>query len=154
MLALHPGGLSLEVLHDLLRDEHASTPAGLNVSVSRLRQIVPISSQPYRLELPFQLDAQVCEQLIDESRLREALELYRGPLFYESDAPGIREARDWLEERIRQAALHAADAEVLCALGETLNDDVEVWEATLASLRRGDPRLPLVRARLKLLKSP
>ncbi len=154
VLALHPEGLSLESLHNLLYDDsRESTPAGLNVSVSRLRQVVPVSSQPYRIELPFQLDAQACEQLIDEGRLREALELYRGPLFYESDAPGIREARGWLEERIRQAALHAADSEVLCALGETLKDDVEVWEATLASLRRGDPRLPLVRARLEHLKA-
>lgn len=105
---------------------------GLNVSMSRLRQLIPVPAQPYQIELPFQLDARACEQLLDEGRLREALELYQGPLLYESDAPGVREARGWLEERIRQAALHAADAEVLCALGETLKEDIEIWEATLA----------------------
>ena len=153
LLGLHPEGLSLEALHNLLYDDvQESTPAGLNVSVSRLRQLIPVSAQPYRIELLFQLDAHVCEHLLDEGRLREALELYQGPLLYESDAPGVREARGWLEERVRQAALHAADTEVLCALGETLKEDVEIWEAALASLGHGDPRLPLVQAHLTHLR--
>lgn len=49
MLALHPGGLSLEVLHDLLRDEHASTPAGAYPACARLCLSAP---NPTSLSFP------------------------------------------------------------------------------------------------------
>ncbi len=77
------------------------------------------------------------------------MSLYRGPLLEKSDAPGVREARGYLEERLRQSALHAGDADTLLPLAETLRNDLELWEALHAALPLGDRRLPLVRAQLQ-----
>lgn len=150
LLALHPGGLTLEALHTALYEDVQTSLDGLKVSVTKLRKFVSIGSQPYHITMPFYLDAQACEQYLNEGKIRSALELYRGPLLPGSEAPGIVEARNWLEERLRQAALCSGDAEVLYALGEILPDP-EVWEAALMSLAKGDPRVPLVRARLETI---
>lgn len=149
LLALSPKGLSLEALHTALYEDVQASIDGLKVLVTRLRKAVPIGTQPYRISTPFYLDARACEEHLDEGKVRAALGLYRGAVFPESDAPGILEARGWLEERIRQAALNSGDVEVLYAFGGILKNDLEVWEAALASLPRGDPRVPLVRAHLE-----
>ena len=151
LLALKPNGASLDELHAELYDEGAGVVA-LRSAVSRLRGLVPVSEPPYRLLLPYSLDAAECERLLAPGTLRQAMELYRGPLLSESDAPGIRLARDFLEERVRQGALHAGDPEVLFDLARTLKDDLELWEAALSALPQGDPRVPLSRAQVDRLK--
>ncbi len=151
LLALHPDGLTLEALHTALYENSQTSLDGLKVSVTKLRKVVPIGTQPYRITLPFFLDAYACEQHLNSGENRLALELYRGPILPDSSAPGIVEAREWLEERLRQAALHSGDAEVLYALARTLQTDPLLWEASLKSLAKGDPRVPLVRAQLETL---
>lgn len=150
LLALNPQGLTPEVLHSLLYDDEETTLVALRSAVSRLRTLVPISGYPdlYRITVPFTLDVQACEEAIAAGNLRAALELYRGPLLERSDAPGIREARLYLEERLRQSALHSGDADTLLPLAETLKDDLELWQALHAVLPISDVRLPLVRAQL------
>ena len=149
LLALHPKGLTPEGLHSLLYDDD-TTLVALRSAVSRLRTLVPISGYPdlYRITVPFTLDAQACEEAVATGNLQGALELYRGPLLGRSDAPGIREARLYLEERLRQSALHSGDADTLLPLAETLKDDLELWQALHAVLPMSDVRLPLVRAQL------
>ena len=150
LLALHPQGLTPEVLHSHLYDDEDTTLVALRSAVSRLRTLVPISAhpEPYRITVPFTFDASDCEAAIVAGNIRAALELYRGPLLEKSDAPGVREARLYLEERLRQSALHSGDADALLPLAETLKDDLELWQATHAALSTGDVRLPLVRAQL------
>ena len=150
LLALHPQGLTPEVLHSYLYDDEDTTLVALRSAVSRLRVLVPISAhpEPYRVTVPFTFDAGDCEAAIATGDVRTALELYRGPLLEKSDAPGIREARLYLEERLRQSALQSGDAEALLPLAETLKDDLELWQATHAALATGDVRLSLVRAQL------
>ena len=150
LLALHPQGLTPEVLHSYLYDDEDTTLVALRSAVSRLRMLVPVSAhpEPYRITVPFTFDAGDCEAAIAAGEVKTALELYRGPLLEKSDAPGIREARLYLEERLRQSALHSGDAEALLPLAETLKDDLELWQATHAALATGDVRLPLVRAQL------
>ena len=150
LLALHPQGLTPEVLHSLLYDDEDTTLVALRSAVSRLRTLVPISGHPdlYRITVPFTLDAQMCEEAVAAGNLQAALELYRGPLLGRSEAPGIREARLYLEERLRQSALHSGDADTLLPLAETLKDDLELWQALHAVLPTSDLRLPLVRAQL------
>ncbi len=149
LLALHPEGLTPEVLHSYLYDDD-TTLIALRSAVSRLRVLVPISAhpEPYRITVPFSFDVGDCEAAVAAGDVRAALELYRGPLLERSDAPGIREARLYLEERLRQSALHSGDAEALLPLAETLKDDLELWQATHAALPTSDVRLPLVRAQL------
>ena len=152
LLALEPGGTSLEELHAKLYNDEATGAVALRSAVSRLRQLVPISDPPYRLTLPYTLDVTECERLLTPRTIRDALELYRGPLLYESDAPGIRFAREFLEERVRQVALHAGDPEVLFELARALKDDLELWAAAFAALPPGDPRAPLSKAHIERLK--
>ncbi len=151
LLALHPQGLTPEVLHSYLYDDEDTTLTALRSAVSRLRTLVPISAhpEPYRITVPFTFDAEGCEAALEAGNIRAALELYRGPLLVRSDAPGVREARLYLEERLRQSALHSGDAEALLPLAETLKDDLELWQATHAALPTSDVRLPLVRAQLQ-----
>ena len=150
LLALHPEGLTSEVLHSHLYDDEDTTLVALRSAVSRLRMLVPISAhpEPYRITVPFTFDVGDCEAAIAAGNIRSALELYRGPLLEKSDAPGIREARLYLEERLRQSALYSGDPEALLPLAETLRDDLELWQATHAALPSSDVRLPLVRAQL------
>ena len=151
LLALHPEGLTPEVLHSYLYDDEDTTLVALRSAVSRLRVLVPISAhpEPYRITVPFTFDAGDCEAAVAAGDIRVALELYRGPLLEKSDAPGVREARLYLEERLRQSALHSGDADTLLPLAETLRDDLELWQATHAALPSSDVRLPLVRAQLQ-----
>ena len=150
LLALHPEGLTSEVLHSYLYDDEDTTLVALRSAVSRLRMLVPISAhpEPYRITVPLTFDVSDCEAAITAGDIKAALELYHGPLLEKSDAPGIREARLYLEERLRQSALHSGDAEALLPLAETLRDDLELWQATHAALPSSDIRLPLVRAQL------
>lgn len=150
LLALHPEGLTPEVLHSHLYENEDTTLVALRSAVSRLRSLVPISAYPdaYRITVPYTLDARECEDAVSAGQLRAALDLYRGPLLSRSEAPGIREARIFLEERLRQSALHSGDAETLLPLAETLRDDLELWQAIYAVLPASDMRLPLVRAQL------
>jgi len=151
LLALNPDGLTPEALHNQLYGDESIKLVALRSAVSRLRNLIPISAhpQPYKITVPYRFDVSECEELLSRGEVRAALEVYRGPLLYESDAPGINEARLQLEERLRQAALHSGDPEALVPLAEVLSDDVEVWRAAHQALIPGDPRTPLVRARLQ-----
>ena len=151
LLALHPEGLTSEALHSHLYGKDDVKLGAVRAAVSRLRALVPIGGQAgaHRITVPFTLDASECETALAAGDLRTALSLYRGPLLEKSDAPGVHEARLYLEERLRQSALHAGDAETLLPLAETLRNDLELWEALHAALPLGDRRLPLVRAQLQ-----
>ena len=150
LLALHPEGLRPEVLHSYLYSDEDITLVALRSAVSRLRALIPISTYPdlYRIKVPFAFDARDCQEAIAIGDMKTALELYRGPLLPRSDAPAIRETRLFLEERLRQSAIHSGDAETLLPLAETLRDDLELWQAAHAALAASDARLPLVRAQL------
>ena len=150
LLALYPQGLNAEVLHSYLYDDEDTTLIALRSVVSRLRTLVPISAYPdaYRITVAFSFDVRDCEEALVAGEIRTALELYRGPLLAKSDAPGVREARLYLEERLRQSVLHSGDIDALLPLAETLRDDLELWQAAHAALPTSDARSPLVRAQL------
>ncbi|ADI14485.1 hypothetical protein [Truepera radiovictrix] len=151
LLALHPKGLSAEALHAKLYEDESTKLVALRSAVSRLRNLVPITShpEPYKIAVPYAFDAFACEAALAQKDVRGALELYRGPLLPQSEAPGIREARLYLEEQLRQTVLLSGDPEALIPLAETLGDDAELWQAAHAALRPGDPRVPIVRAHLQ-----
>jgi tetratricopeptide (TPR) repeat protein len=150
-LVLHPEGLSAEQLLLQMYGEEGSA-SNLKSAISKLRRKVPIASWPYRLELAVWADFVELEQHLREGRVRQAVSLYRGPLLPGSDRPGIVEAREVLEEQLRQAVLTSGDAEALLELAERLGEDLQLWEAALAALHSADPRLPLVRARFERIR--
>ncbi len=139
LLALNPKGLSPEQLEIELEPEGGDV-SRLKAMVSKMRALVPISRSPYRIDMPLQADFIELEKALKEGRLRVALELYKGSLLARSEAPGIIEARESLEEMLRQAVLESKDAEALLSLSEYLKDDLELWEAALKVLPEGDPR--------------
>jgi hypothetical protein len=151
VLVLHPEGLSAEQLLLQMYGEEGSA-SNLKSAISKLRRKVPIASWPYRLELAVWADFVELEHHLREGRVRQAVSLYRGPLLPGSDRPGIVEAREVLEEQLRQAVLTSGDAEALLELAERLGEDLQLWEAALGALHSADPRLPLVRARLERIR--
>jgi tetratricopeptide (TPR) repeat protein len=151
VLAFHPQGLNGEQLAMLLYGdgENMST---LKANVSRMRKDVPVSSRPYRIALPYTADFVELDKALREGRVREALELYHGPLLPDSESPFVVELREYLEETLRQAALNSSDIEVLLSLARKLGDDLELWEAASQQLSQNDPLLPLAKAHVKRIQ--
>lgn len=148
LLALHPEGLTLDRLLLLIAGDTGSRNA-LQVALSKVRRKVPLSPPPYTLQVAYKADFLEARALLNKGQLRQALELYRGPLLPDSEAPGIIEERESLEEAFRQTALALSDPEALLVLAEKFKDDPELWEAAGRTLPKGDPRAPVVRARVQ-----
>ena len=145
LLAFHKEGVSPERLLAFLTGDRRNHNA-LYAALSKLRQKVPISTPPYKLLTAFRADFMEAFELLQKRRVRQALELYRGPLLPNSTSPEVEELRGLIEESFRQAALDARDPETLLVLARTLKDDFELWEATLRALPKGDPRSSIAKA--------
>lgn len=150
ILALHQGeGLNVEQIRLLLSQPGAKQ--NVRTAMSRLRQLVPISAAPYKLALPYTLDAYEVESLVAAGRLREALALYEGPFLAASELTIISEYRAFLEDVLRQAVLASKDTEVLYSFAERFND-FEVWERVCEQFEHlSDPRVAVAKARLSRL---
>ncbi|MCA1800110.1 MAG: hypothetical protein LC650_02305, partial [Actinobacteria bacterium] len=97
ILAMHPDGLNGEaLLYELYGEEGQMST--LKATVSRARQIIEIQSMPYRLAGEVYVDAVDLETCLAAGDTRQALELYKGPLLPESEAPGVIRARERIDE--------------------------------------------------------
>jgi hypothetical protein len=151
LLAYHTDGLAPMRLLSYLKLESENTTA-LYAALSKLRKLTPISAAPYRLEVDFTADFIDAIKLLRDGEARRALELYRGPLLEDSDAPGVVELRQVIDETFRQAILDSSDAEATFTLAQRSVDDLELWEHALELLNRNDTRALLARARVSLLR--
>jgi tetratricopeptide (TPR) repeat protein len=152
VLALYPEGRTSEQLALDLYGERGDARS-VKVEIGRLRKQVPLHSQPYRLGVSVRADFLELAEALAEKRVDRALSLYRGPLLPVSDAPAVIEHRDYLDEALRQAVLHAGDAETLWMFAERVRDDLELWEAAFAALGKNDPRFVLARAKVRNLSA-
>jgi hypothetical protein len=152
-LTLAPEGVSRDRLNDFLTsdDQPAFTGGGLRGLLTRLRGLLPVSEAPYRWTVPIAADVAEVRALLTEGRVREAIALWQGPLLPLSEAPGVREARETLEEALRQAALLSGDADALYELADRWGDDLALWEAAAEAIPPGEPRLALALARVRRL---
>jgi hypothetical protein len=147
VLALKQRPLTLEaLLAELYGDGGNKTT--LKASLSKLRQVLPVSPHPYQLEVAAQADFVDVLESLRQGDLQGAIRLYRGPLLPDSEVPCIREHDEMLSESLRRAALDQRDLESLLRLSEVFPDDLELLEDVSALLEAGDPRVPLVRTRL------
>jgi hypothetical protein len=152
-LALHPEGLDYGALHAfLLQDDDRVSPVTLRSHVSHLRGRVPISDNPYRIEVPYTLDVAEVQTLLREGKVREAIALVSGSILPRSSLPGIRDTGEQLDQALRESVLTSRDPEALYSAATLWNDDLEVWEASLQALHPRDPRVPLLRARVQALR--
>jgi hypothetical protein len=145
VLSLYPQGCSCQELTLAVYGEVGKVTC-CKTELYRLRELLPVGSRPYRLELEVWADFLELPKLLKEGRVLEAIALYRGPLLPFSESPTIIELRESLEEALRQAALASDDPEALWALTGLLHQDCELWEKLLTLLPRHDPRHPLTRA--------
>jgi len=153
-LAANPDGLTRDELSTFLTpDGHAPfTPGGLRSMMTRLRASLPVSDAPYRFTVPYSADYLEVRRQLASGNVREAIALMPGSLLPLSDAPGVVESREELEEQVRQAALMVSDPDALFDLAERFDDDLEFWLAAAEALSTGDPRLALARARVRRLE--
>ncbi|MDH6237292.1 helix-turn-helix domain-containing protein [Cryobacterium sp. CG_9.6] len=157
LLAWHREGLSADRLALLLSDSGYAVDT-LRAEMVRVRKVlqlfaprVVISSRPYRLETPLEIDAQRVLAFLERGAHRVALGAYRGPVLPNSSAPGIADIRSEVSARLREAMLTDASVEVLLdyARSEESTWDTEVWRACLERLPARSPKRATVVARLQ-----
>lgn len=152
LLALNPNGLTLEQLLLLTSGDQGNLNS-FRVMLTKLRQqYVPVTNQPYKIDVTYQADFLQVRVLIEKGHLRRALELYKGSLLSYSEAPGIVEERESLEESLREAVLGSGDPEALYTFANQLPDDLELWEALEKALPKEDTRVPVVGTRVRRIR--
>jgi hypothetical protein len=151
LLALHPGGLTLEQLHALVYGDAPVTHSTLKAEVSHLRQALEgqLSSRPYRLTMPIEVDVDVVLRLLRVGRVSEAVDFYGGDLLPGTDAPGLMDLAEYVAVAVREALLADPAPAAVLRYAELAPYDTEVVEACLAALGNAHhPAGPLLRARL------
>jgi hypothetical protein len=152
LLLVRPGGWPGTALAQALYGE--ANLSALRVEVHRLRAAgLEVRARPYRLLTPLEADFLELREALERGNIHRALDLYRGPLLPESQAPEVEVLRFELEETLRSSVLLARDPGLLYALAQRLEDDLELWEAALETLPPHDSRYPATLARVRRLRA-
>lgn len=152
LLALHPGGLSLEALHANLYGDRQVSQATLKAEVSHLRTVLGggIASRPYRIAMPVRCDALDLLEFLRDGRILDAAHAYGGELLAGTDAPGLTEYANYLAVAVREALLAEPQPEAVLRYAAVAPHDVEVLERAVHVLGRVPHTAgPLLRARLR-----
>ena len=157
LLAAHPEGLSGEQLALELYGDRPVNPVTLRAELSRLRQLLGadvLASRPYRFTVPLRADFLGALGALDRGAVRDATDDYRGPLLPGSEAPGVARIRNLIDARLRGAVLSGSDAALLDEWTRTPwgGDDLQAWEALLATMPVRSPRRPMIAARVGQLR--
>jgi GAF domain len=155
LLSMRPEGMTGEELSaDLYGD--VGTSSTTRVEVHRLRKLMGewIDTDPYRLSSDVESDVARVKGLLDRGAVREAVEVYRGPLLPHSEAPGVVRERDALDSWVRQAVMTADEEETLWAWVQSTSgrEDLPAWKRLLAQLQFLDPRRSLAAAEVRRLR--
>ena len=160
LLAWHRQGLFADRLA-LMLSEQANGVDTVRAEMVRVRKVLDtlspriiISSRPYRLESPLELDAQRVLGFLERGAHRVALGAYRGAVLPNSIAPGIVELRAEVSARLRESMLSDASPDLLLdyARSEEATYDTEVWRACLELLPPRSPKRATVVARLNRIE--
>ncbi|WP_210650142.1 transcriptional regulator [Nocardioides sp. SYSU D00065] len=150
LLALHPGGLSVEHLHALLYGDAAVTTSTLKAEVSHLRSALAgqLSSRPYRLTMPVVTDVEEVQRLLRRGDVRAAVRAYGGDLLPGTDSPALVQMGEFLAVSVREALLADPDPDAVLRYSDLAPYDTAVLEACLASLPVHHPVGPLLKGKL------
>ena len=151
LLAIHPEGLSLDRLHALLYGDERVTPSTLKAEVSHLRAALggALSSRPYRLLMPVDLDVDRVIRMIRAGQVRDAVAAYAGDLLPGTNSPALTELADYVAVAVREAVLADPDPDAVVGYGAIAPSDTEVLEVCLAALgTQPHPAKALLKARL------
>lgn len=155
LLSMRPDGMTSEELTAALYGD-PGTSSTTRVEVHRLRKLMGewIDTDPYRLSRDVESDVARVKGLLDRGAVREAVEVYHGPLLPHSEAPGVVRERDSLEVWLRQAVMTADDHETLWAWVQSASgrEDLGAWKRLLAQLHFLDPRRSLAAAEVRRLR--
>jgi GAF domain len=155
LLSMRPGGMTSEELAaDLYGDPGTSSTT--RVEVHRLRKLLGrwLDADPYRLSSDVESDVARVKGLLDRGAVREAVDLYDGPLLPHSEAPGVVRERDSLEAWLRQAVMTADEPDTLWAWIQSTSgrEDIGAWKRLLGQLHFHDPRRSLAAAEIRRLR--
>lgn len=142
-LALRPEGMTADELAVEVWGERAK-PVSARAELSRLRRVLGshLDAGPYRLRQRARTDFDSIKALIEEGRLGAALDRYPGPIMPRSEVPIIVEARQCLEDDLRDAISARRDPALLerWLAGPTGEDDVILCRELVGLLPEGDHR--------------
>ncbi len=155
LLATAVDGRSAEELAVGLH-EHEVPAVTVRAELSRLRPLlgeVVLLSRPYRLVGPVDTDLHAVRRALAAGSYTRAVDLYRGPLLPQSEAPAVVELRRDLHGDVRAALLASGDPDALLRLADTQYGrlDGELWRTALTWLPPGSPRHAQVRAHVQRL---
>jgi GAF domain len=157
LLTLAPEGLGAERLALQLYGEFGK-PVTARAELSRLRRALPgaIVANPYRLAVDLHDDRTMVEDLLAAGRIGEALERYPGPLLPTSEVPLVVEARQRLDDGLRETILASGSPDLLWSwlANPSGEDDIEACRALISGLGTEDPRRPAAISRLRRLLPP
>ena len=131
------GECSLDTLHARVYGDRAVSPATLKGEISLLRKALggAIGSRPYRLTVPFTVDAGEVDQAIRHGSIAVASSAYRGQLLVSSDAPSVVTTRHQIDVGLRTALLGDGTADQLLTFAEVHPYDDEIIDT---ARRRAD----------------
>jgi len=151
LLALNPGGLSLEHLHALLYGDQAVTFSTLKAEVSHLRSALhgQLASRPYRLTMPVRVDVNEVLRLLRSGQVRAAVAAYGGDLMPGTESPALVELADYVAVAVREALLADPQPQAVARYTELAPYDTDVIEVCLAVMgESAHPAKALLKGRL------
>lgn len=115
ILALHPHGLNLDNLHQLLYGERNIGLGTLKAEMSQLRRILGdgLDSRPYTLCLKVEGDFLQVEQALDNGYFVSALQLYTGTFLAKTESPFLYAWRNSLESRLSNILYQTKESDLL-----------------------------------------
>jgi hypothetical protein len=150
------GPLALGELHAHLYGDRPVAIATLKAEMSRLRQVLggQLTSRPYRLTLPYRIDATDLLARLDQGDIEGAARRYTGQVLPASEAPFIEDHRHHVDVALRTALIRAGDAAGVLRYNAVHPYDVEVLERGHMLTPADDPLVPALTARLAVATGP
>jgi hypothetical protein len=138
------GTATLDELHGLLFGDRPISMTTLRAEISHTRAALggAIASRPYRLTVPFRVDALDVLDRVRRGDLDGAVAAYEGQLLPTSDAPLVVERRYHLDVALRTALLTNGNTRQLLRYATVHPWDVEVIRRAIAVAAPDDPDLP------------